>query len=38
MYQIQSWGETLRLLVEILATAAFALSALMKAARNSLTR
>ena len=36
MYSIQSWGDTLHLLVELLATAAFALSGLMKAARKKL--
>ena len=36
MYGIQSWGETLRLLVELAATAAFALSGLMEAARKKL--
>jgi hypothetical protein len=36
MYGIQSWGETLRLLVELSATAAFALSGLMEAARKRL--
>jgi uncharacterized membrane protein YeiH len=33
---IQPWGETLRLLVELAATAAFALSGLMEAARKKL--
>lgn len=36
MYAIQSWGDTLRLLVELSATAAFALSGLMEAARKRL--
>ncbi|PUE33210.1 trimeric intracellular cation channel family protein [Limnohabitans sp. Hippo4] len=36
MSAIQSWGDTLRLLVELLATAAFALSGLMEAARKKL--
>ena len=36
MYTIQSWGDTLRLLVELSATAAFALSGLMEAARKRL--
>ncbi len=36
MSQIQSWGETLRLLVELAATAAFALSGLLEAARKRL--
>lgn len=36
MSPIQSWGETLRLLVEISATAAFAMSGLMEAARKRL--
>lgn len=36
MNGIQSWGETLRLLVELSATAAFALSGLMEAARKKL--
>ncbi len=36
MYGIQSWGENLRLLVELSATAAFALSGLMEAARKKL--
>ncbi|HSG60020.1 MAG TPA: trimeric intracellular cation channel family protein, partial [Pseudomonadales bacterium] len=36
MYSLQSWGDTLRLLVELLATAAFALSGLMEAARKKL--
>ena len=36
MNGIQSWGETLRLLVELSATAAFALSGLMDAARKKL--
>ena len=36
MNPIQSWGETLRLLVEISATAAFAMSGLMEAARKRL--
>ena len=36
MYAIQSWGDTLRLLVELSATAAFALSGLMEAARKQL--
>ena len=36
MYSIQSWGDTLRLLVELSATAAFALSGLMKAAGKKL--
>ncbi len=36
MYGIQSWGETLLLLVELSATAAFALSGLMEAARKQL--
>jgi len=36
MSDIQSWGETLRLLVELLAAAAFALSGLMEAARKRL--
>lgn len=36
MYALQSWGDTLRLLVELSATAAFALSGLMEAARKKL--
>jgi len=36
MDAIQSWGDTLRLLVELLATMAFALSGLMEAARKRL--
>lgn len=36
MTTIESWGETLRLLVELTATAAFALSGLMEAARKRL--
>lgn len=36
MYAIQSWGDTLRLLVELSATAAFALSGVMEAARKRL--
>jgi uncharacterized membrane protein YeiH len=36
MYAIQNWGDTLRLLVELSATAAFALSGLMEAARKRL--
>ena len=36
MNPIQAWGETLRLLVEISATAAFAMSGLMEAARKRL--
>lgn len=36
MTAIESWGETLRLLVELAATAAFALSGLMEAARKRL--
>jgi uncharacterized membrane protein YeiH len=36
MTAIESWGETLRLLVELAATAAFALSSLMEAARKRL--
>lgn len=36
MYPFQSWGDTLRLLVELSATAAFALSGLMEAARKRL--
>ena len=36
MYGIQSWGDSLRLLVELSATAAFALSGLMEAARKRL--
>jgi uncharacterized membrane protein YeiH len=36
MSDIQSWGETLRLLVELLGTAAFALSGLLEAARKRL--
>lgn len=36
MSAIESWGETLRLLVELAATAAFALSGLMEAARKRL--
>ena len=36
MTGIQSWGDTLRLLVELSATAAFALSGLMEAARKQL--
>lgn len=36
MNGIQSWGDTLRLLVELSATAAFALSGLMEAARKKL--
>jgi uncharacterized membrane protein YeiH len=36
METVQHWGETLRLLVEILATAAFALSGVMVAARKRL--
>ncbi len=34
MTDVQSWGETLRLLVELAATAAFALTGIMKAARK----
>jgi uncharacterized membrane protein YeiH len=36
MYLLQSWGDTLHLIVELLATAAFALSGLMKAAGKKL--
>lgn len=36
MNDIQHWGQTLRLLVELLATAAFALSGIMKAAHKQL--
>jgi hypothetical protein len=36
MDTVQHWGETLRLLVEISATAAFALSGVMAAARKRL--
>ena len=36
MLEIQSWGETLRLLVELCGTAAFALSGLLEAARKRL--
>lgn len=36
MNGIQSWGAPLRLLVELSATAAFALSGLMEAARKKL--
>jgi uncharacterized membrane protein YeiH len=36
MHGIQSWGETLRLVVEMTATVAFALSGLMEAARKRL--
>ena len=36
MSDIQSWGETLRLLVELMGTAAFALSGLLEAARKRL--
>jgi hypothetical protein len=36
MNGIQSWGDTLRLLVEFSATAAFALSGLMEASRKKL--
>jgi len=36
MYGIQSWGDTLRVLVELSATLAFALSGLMEAARKKL--
>jgi uncharacterized membrane protein YeiH len=36
MTAIESWGETLKLLVELAATAAFALSGLMEAARKRL--
>ena len=36
MTDVQSWGETLRLLVELAATAAFALTGIMKAARKQL--
>jgi len=36
MLEIQSWGETLRLLVELAGTAAFALSGLLEAARKRL--
>lgn len=36
MNNIQSWGETLRLLVELAATAAFALSGVLEAARKRL--
>lgn len=36
MYAPQSWEDTLRLLVELSATAAFALSGLMEAARKKL--
>ena len=36
MDALQSWGDTLRLLVELSATAAFALSGLMEAARKRL--
>ncbi len=36
MQNVQSWGETLRLLVELAATAAFALSGVLEAARKRL--
>jgi uncharacterized membrane protein YeiH len=36
MYALQSWGDSLSLLVELSATAAFALSGLMEAARKKL--
>ncbi len=36
MSHIQSWGETLRLLVELMGTAAFAVSGLLEAARKRL--
>jgi uncharacterized membrane protein YeiH len=36
MTNVQTWGETLRLLVELAATAAFALSGIMEAARKRL--
>lgn len=36
MFAIESWGETLRLLVELLGTGAFALSGLLEAARKKL--
>ncbi len=36
MNQVPIWGETLRLLVELLATAAFALAGIMEAARKRL--
>jgi len=36
MLEIESWGETLRLLVELAGTAAFALSGLLEAARKRL--
>lgn len=36
MFAIESWGETLRLLVELLGTCAFALSGLLEAARKKL--
>jgi len=36
MSDIESWGETLRLLIELLGTAAFALSGLLEAARKRL--
>lgn len=36
METVQHWGETLRLLVEVAATAAFALSGVMAAARKQL--
>lgn len=36
MQNVQHWGETLRLLVELAATAAFALSGVMEAARKRL--
>ena len=36
MYALQSWEDTLGLLVELSATAAFALSGLMEAARKKL--
>ena len=36
MLEIQSWGETLRLLVELSGTAAFAVSGLLEAARKRL--
>ena len=36
MHNVQFWGETLRLLVELAATAAFALAGIMEAARKRL--
>lgn len=36
MQNVQSWGETVRLAVEISATAAFALSGVLEAARKRL--